>query len=204
MRADQRHEQHPRLRGCGGSVRLQPIDRRGGDAVVVILVARIAAPGVDGEPQRGLPDRQRVAQPAERVANAVDDMQRHDLLGEAVVVTGAAEVQLADRHRCVTGFLEPVPPRRHAAVIGDRIVPEADLVDMAAGRQRGARRHADRRIGVGVGEAHATRRQPVEVRRLDHRVAITAEHPPAVLVRQDEQKVRGFHRRLSGQVTTRR
>src|SRR5213076_1618585 len=81
-----------------------------------------------------------------------------------------------------------------AAVIGDRVVPEADLVDIAAGRQRGSRRHADRRIAIGVGEAHAASRQPVEIRRPDHRVTVTTEYPPAVLVRQNEQQVRGFHR----------
>jgi len=44
MRADQRDEQHPRLAARFGRPCLQPIDRRSGDLVVIVLVARIAAP----------------------------------------------------------------------------------------------------------------------------------------------------------------
>ena len=77
------------------------------------------------------------------IALAIDDVQRHDLLIEAVGVLGRAEVQLADRDRAVPGLRQPVPPAPDAAVIGMRVVPEADVADIAAGLQAGARRHAD-------------------------------------------------------------
>lgn len=85
------------------------------------------------------------------------------------------------------------PDRRHAAVIRDRVVPEPNAMDVAPGRQRGARRHADWRVTIGVVEAHAARRKPVEVRRADHRMTGAAEHARVVLVAQYEEQVRGLH-----------
>ena len=46
-----------------------------------------------------------------------------------------------------------------AAVVGVGVVPVADLVDVLADGERGARRHADRAGRVGVGEAQAARRE---------------------------------------------
>jgi hypothetical protein len=60
--------------------------------------------------QRRLALGQRLAQPPRRVADAVDHMQRHHLLGEAVVVVGAAEMQLADRDHRMPRLFQPVMP----------------------------------------------------------------------------------------------
>ena len=122
-------------------------------------------------------------------------MQRHVLLAEAVVVVRAAEVQLADGIDAVAPGLEPVGPGGDAAVIGDGVVPESDVVHVAAGLEARARGDADWRVAVGVGETHAARRQPIEVGRADHRVSVTAEHTLAVLVRHDEQQISGLHDR---------
>ena len=70
-----------------------------GDAVVVALVGGVAAAGVGRELERGFARRRRIAQHADRVADALHHVQRHVLLGEAIVVLGAAEVQFADRIR---------------------------------------------------------------------------------------------------------
>jgi hypothetical protein len=46
--------------------------------------------------------QRRVAQPAERVTDLIDDPRRHYLLSETVVVLGASEMQFADRGDLVT------------------------------------------------------------------------------------------------------
>jgi hypothetical protein len=75
-----------------------------------LLVLRVAAPGFLAEPQCCLAHRQRLAQPAERIADAVDDMQGHDFFRKAVVVVFAAEMQFADRGDLVPGVAQPVVP----------------------------------------------------------------------------------------------
>ena len=101
-------------------------------------------------------------------------------------------MQFADRSDLVPGLSQPVVPARHAAFVRDCVVPKADAMDIAPGRQCGARRHADRRVAIGVAEAHASGCEPVEVRRADHRMAGAAEHARIVLVSQDEEQVCGW------------
>lgn len=71
-------------------------------------------------------------------------------------------MQFADRSDLVPGLCQAVVAARHAAVIRDRVVPEPDAVDVTPGRQRGARRHADRRVAIGVAEVHSFRSEAVE------------------------------------------
>ena len=84
-------------------------------------------------------------------------------------------------------------PARHRAVVGVGIVPEADLVHVFPGGERGARRHAHRAGGVRRAEHRAARRERVEVRRLHDRMSRRAHDLRVVLVGHDDEKVGGFH-----------
>src|SRR5689334_14890786 len=193
MRAHQRHEQDPRLLVVRPRPRGQPTLGGRSDAIVIALVAGIAAAGVPRQPQGGLARWRRLAQHADRVTDAIDDMQRHVFLAEAIVVLGAAKMQFADRLDPVARGFEAVRPGWHAAVIGNGVIPKADLVHVAAGLEAGPRGHAGRRIAVGVREADAAPRQPVEIGGADHVMAVAAEHAFAVLVRHDEEEISGGH-----------
>ena len=133
MRTDERDEQHPRLLVMPCGLVAQPIGRRSGDRVVVALIIGISAAGVACELQGRLAHRQRPPDHARRIPDSVDHVQRHDLLGEAVVVRGRTEMELADRRHAMPGRGEPVPPGRHAAVIGHGVVPESGLMGIATG-----------------------------------------------------------------------
>jgi hypothetical protein len=102
-------------------------------------------------------------------------------------------MQLADRHHAVASVPQAVVPARNLAVVRIGVVPVADLVDVLAGGEGGARRHADRAGGVRVGEAQAARRQAVEVRRVHHPVSRAAHPARVVLVGHDDEQVCGFH-----------
>jgi hypothetical protein len=126
-------------------------------------------------------------------------VHRHDLLREAVVVAGlAAEVQLADRDDAMPRVAQPVMPARDRAVVAVGVVPVADLVVVAADRERGARRHADRAGRVRRGEARAARGERVEVRRGDERMARGAEELRVVLVGHQDEQVGRRDRRVIG------
>ena len=189
VRAHERHEQHPGLRV--GGVAVQPVHGVGGVALVVGQVGGVAGPG----PQHaaaGVAPRRVVAHAAQQVAQPLHHVQRLDLGAEAVVVRRAAEVQLADRVDGEPLVAQVMPPAPDAAVVGEAVVPAADLVDVAAGGQRGASRHADRAVGVGAGEAGAAPRQGVEVRG-DAGAAVAAEAGAGVLVGEQEQQVGRWH-----------
>src|SRR5581483_7941143 len=173
-----------------------------GDGPVVVAVVGLAGAGVD-DPAAGAGDpRHGVADHAEDVALALVDVHGDALVGEAEVVLGAAVVQLADRGDVVALRREPVAPAGDAAVVGGTVVPVADVVDVAAGREAGPGWDADGAVGVGVGEADATGGQRVEVRRLDDRMAVAAEHPTVVLVGHHVDEVHRLHARRLPMVLT--
>ena len=154
----ERQEQRPRPLVIG--VRAQPADGVLAIADVVLLIGRVSRSGFF---DRAAPiaAQRAIADAAGRVADAVHDMQRLDFAPEAVVVFAAAEVQLADGVDHETGLVQPMAPARHAPMIRKAVVPVAEFVHVAAGRQGGARRHTDRAIGVGVREARAGRSELV-------------------------------------------
>ena len=82
--------------------------------------------------------------------------------------------------------LQPVAPAGHAAIVGDRIVPVADLVHMAAGGQARAGWHTDRAGRPGIGETRAARRHPVEVRCSNEGMTRAAHVARVVLIGEDE------------------
>ena len=124
---------------------------------------------------------------------AADHVHRRDLAREAVIATRALEVQLADRDDLVAALAQHVVPARHGAVVGVAVVPVADLEVVLAGGESRARRHADRRGGVGVGETRAARRQPVEVGGRDDRMAGASHDRRIVLVRHQDDEILRLH-----------
>src|SRR5690348_6046661 len=94
-------------------------------------------------------------------------------------------------------------PARDRAVVRIGVYPKADLVDVFAGRETGARRNTDRRRRPARRKAAATRGKPIEVRGFDERVAITAHQTATVLVRHDDQTILRLHRFLAKRVLDR-
>ena len=119
----------------------------------------------------GVPDQRAVADAAGGFADALDNVQRFDFARETVVVFAAAEVQLADGIDLISRFFQAVHPALLAAIIRNSIVPIADLMHVFARCQRCARRNTDGAICVGVVEARARGRQPIEIRRLHKRMS---------------------------------
>lgn len=70
-------------------------------------------------------------------------------------------------------------------------IPIPDFVDVSTGGKAGARRDTDRRIAHRIGEAQAPAGQFVEVRCVDDRMAGGTQGPRVVLVRHDEEEIRG-------------
>ena len=140
----------------------------------------------------GVAARRVVAHAAQQVADPLHHVQRLDLVSEAVVVGAAAKMQLADRVDGEPLAAQVMAPARHAAVVGNAVVPEADLVHVAAGGQRGALGYADRAVGVSGVEAGAAPRQRVEMRR-DAGPAVAAQPGTGVLIGQDKQQIGRLH-----------
>src|SRR5262249_44460261 len=195
MRGDERDEQHPRLVAIFRRLLVQPDLRAGGDLAIVLRVGRLAGAGHARHLVGGAAHRQVIADEPEQIAFALDHVHRHDRFGEAAVVLVGAEVELADRDHAMPGVAQAVMPARDRAVVGVGVVPEADLVDVVAGGEGGARRDADRGGGPAGGETGAGLRQPVEVGRAHERVAVAAHAAAAVLIRHDDQQVLRSHAR---------
>ena len=73
------------------------------------------------------------------------------------------------------------------------------MARVPAGHQRAAGRRAYRGAGISLGKADALGGQPIQVRRQDPVLAITAEMAIAQIISQDEDNVRRlFHRHPLG------
>ena len=157
-------------------------------------VMRAAHPGIGGDPVRvaGVPGAHAaVGQPLGVVAGVAVVGDLHVLEPVPPAARPApAHVALADHLGLVAGrgeFSGQQVRRRPVAVDAH--------ADRAVGGRRGtahhgaARRHAARTLGVGAGEASAGSGQPIEVRRLQHRVPVDAERVAALLVGEDQDDV---------------
>ncbi len=192
MRAHVRDEERPRPVALRRAA-LQPVDREPRDLAVVLLVvalARVRLLEVE-TPLAGV--HRLLVRPAEQHAHAalaVQDVHRRELFAEAVVVVARAEVELADRHHVGARVAEPMHPAPAPAVVHDRVVPVTGLEREAAGRDRRARRAAERARGVRVRPARAGGRDAVDRRRADDRIAVAAGRAAGVIVREEEEPVR--------------
>jgi hypothetical protein len=193
VRGDERDEQHPRLVAVLRRLLAQPDLRARGDVPVVLRVRRLSRSRHARHLVGGAAHRQVVADQAHQVAFALDHVHRHDGLGESAVVVVGAEMELADRHRLVAGLAQAVVPARDRAVIWIGVVPEADLVDVFAGRERRARRDADRRGRPAGGKPRAAPGQQVEIRRPHKRMAVATHEVAAVLVGHQDDEVLRSH-----------
>ena len=201
MRRDERHEQHPRPIAPFRRFLVQPDLRARGDLAVVDRIRGFAGPRLARHLVAALARRNALADQPLDVADAVDDVHRHDLFGKAVVVAlAAAKVQLADRDHAMAGVAQRVVPARDRAVVAVGVVPVADLVHVAPDREARAGRHADRARGVRRREARAARRQRVEIGRGDERMAGGSEKFRVVLVGHQHEEVGGRHGRCARSV----
>lgn len=100
-----------------------------------------------------------------------------------------AVVQLADGLDANALVLQGMAPAARLAGIGHCIVPKPRIVDVAARREGGARRNANWRWRVSIGESDATRRELVEVGGLDQRMPGAGQRASLVFVRHDDKQV---------------
>ena len=106
-----------------------------------------------------------------------------------IIVT---QMPLAE-HGCVIAAIGENPADGHLVVAQHRAahdgVPHACAIGPVAGNQRRARRRTGRRHVV-VGEPHAVRMQLVEVRRLEHRIAMTRQIAIALVIGDHQNHIR--------------
>src|SRR4030095_4481718 len=134
MWAYERHEQHPRAVAPLRRLLVQPDLSARRDVAVVHRVRRLAGTGTLGHLVAALALRNVLSDETLDVADAIDDVHRYEFFGEAVVVARtAAEMQLADRDDAMPGVAQRVVPARDRAVVAIRVVPVADVVDVADG-----------------------------------------------------------------------
>ena len=105
------------------------------------------------------------------------------------IVLDALQVALADEGRVIPGRGHDVGERRRLEGERDAVVPDAVERRHPAGHQRGPVGHADGRGRVEPLEAGARRRQPVDVRRPHHRIAVATQMVRPVLVGDDEEEI---------------
>ena len=119
-----------------------------------------------------------------------------EALGPRADLGRHAEVPLAEDCRAVAATVQKFGQGRLVRLHSQVALDDAGM--LAAGEQTGARRGADRRRHVVVGEAHAVCRQRVEVGCAQVDGAVTAQVGAAQVVGDDEDDVRRAHgQRLS-------
>lgn len=74
------------------------------------------------------------------------------LLGETILILGAAVMEFADGVDAKALLLQAMTPGRYGAVVGKGVVRMANLVDIATSGQGCTTGDADRTIRIGMGE----------------------------------------------------
>ena len=189
MRGDETDEQRPGLAVAISGALAQPALGAGGDALVVAVVAGRAGAKFVEDRRTAARRRQRIAQRAPDQADAILDVHRFVLRQKTGGIGGDAEMQFADRFGAHTGSVQTMVPARPLPFIGQRIVPIAAFMNVPAGSQRGAGRHADRAGCPGAIEAGAACRQGIQIGRGKPRGARGAEITRIMLVGDDDQQV---------------
>ncbi len=124
-----------------------------------------------------------------------------DFLGAGRSVAG--EMPFADEPRGVAALLEQFGERQQIrremlGIVRTQVVVNAGPNRILPGHQRGAKRRADGRGGIGLGESHALAGQAVEMRRFVEAVATAAQLGPSKVVGQHEDHVRRRRRWFCG------
>ena len=102
-----------------------------------------------------------------------------------------AEIPFAERDGLVVGGHQDLRDgdvdgaQGHAAVAAD-----VRVAGVFAGKERSARGVANGAARVGLGEAHAFRRHAIEVWRLNHRLTVATQFPPAEVIGHDKNNIR--------------
>src|SRR5262249_60839524 len=108
---------------------------------------------------------------------------------ETVVVLGAAKVQLADRCDLLARVAQTMHPARDTAIVNDGIVPATVLMDVAASRDAGPSRAADRTRRIGIGKARTAPGNPLKYRRAHDRISVASKRIASVIVRLKEDQI---------------
>ena len=115
----------------------------------------------------------------------------HDVPGEAVELVGADEVHLPVEAGFVSGGVEAMGPGGGVAGRGRLVVPDAGVVQVAAGHEGGSGRHAERRIAVGVLEHRALVGELPLLQGADEGMAVGGGDARVVLIAHDDQQLGG-------------
>ena len=128
-----------------------------------------------------------------QVAVVVESHGGHLVVGDRPEAAVGA-VRLAERHAVEAVRGEMVAEVALAGRQAVGVVQHAELVRVAPGDHRGARRHAHRVVGKAVAERHRFGAQRVDVRGAHERILVVVQHVLARLVGHDQHQV--GHRRL--------
>jgi hypothetical protein len=120
----------------------------------------------------------------QRKAGLRFDAVRHRMAGHVL------KMRLADQRGAIAGVPQKVDERHRVEIERNAIVPRAVHGRHASGHQHDAVRHADRAGDVEILEPQAVGGDAVDVRRPHDRVAVATKVIHAVLVGDEEEKVR--------------
>jgi hypothetical protein len=128
-----------------------------------------------------------------QVAETVNDVHRHDLFAEAVLIMGAAKMQLPDGYYPVLLIDEAMPPPGHMPMIGLSIGPAIDFMNVSAGLKRPACWNAKRTIGIGISEYDTVFGYSVHMGRFDYLIAGASQDPFRMFIGHYHQHVCILH-----------
>ena len=103
-------------------------------------------------------------------------------------------VGLADQRRAHAERAQIIAHGHLADLERETVPRRAMRLHIAARIGAHARGAADRRLHIGAGETHAARRQRIDVRGFEPRMAVAGQIVPAQLVAHDEKDIFGFFR----------
>src|SRR6516164_235351 len=171
----------------------QPRNRRVADCFVIGVVAGVAGADLAKPYDVVSRSRNRIAHRSPHLSNPFGKMHGMMLAVEAGRIMAIAVVQLADGFDPHVCGLQARAPAWHAAVVAHRIVPVADLMDVASGRQTCTRGYADGAGRIGCCESGATCGEAIDIRRSHDRVTGARHRASLMLVGDDEDEIFCLH-----------
>ena len=191
MRRNEADEQHPAALVAARTT--QPRHRRLADRLVVGVVFRVAGADLAESHDVVAGPWNRIAHRSPHLSDTFVEMHGMMLSVEARGTAIIYIVQLADRFYAHVPGLQARAPAGHAAVVAHRVVPVADVVDVASGCEACARWNADWAGRVGRREAGAACGKSVDIRRSDNRMTGARQGTGLVFVGNDEDEIFCFH-----------